>query len=121
MRNHYEHDQQVALFQWRAMSVYSDIELKWMHSNLTGAFFGSWATTNRIKAEGMKKGIWDIYIPWPVQKYCGCYVEMKSPGNKLTPDQAEFQRDNPRYYFIVAYDWVQAKDAIIQYLAGSRF
>jgi len=132
--NHYEHDQQVALFEWRKYSNYKDCELKWMHSipngytgdqskiRIRGRLISKAAIQmNRMKAAGLTPGVWDIFIPWPVQKYSGMYIEMKSPGKGLTPEQAEFQKDNPAYYFAIAYDWIQAKDAIIQYLAGERF
>ena len=119
-RNHYEHEQQVALFRWRDLSLHTYPELKWMHSYPAAARRsprqGAW-----MKAEGMRAGIWDIHVPWPVQKYTGCYIEMKSLGNKLTPEQEEFKKDNPQFWYAVCYDWIAARDAIILYLAGERF
>lgn len=119
-RKHEEHNQQVALFKWRDLSLHQYPELKWMHSCPNSARRsprqGAW-----MKSEGMRAGIWDIFIPYPVQKWCGCYVEMKHGKNELTDEQRNFRNDNPCYYFIIAYDWVSAKDQIIQYLAGNRF
>lgn len=119
-RNHYEHDQQVDLFKWRDLSLHTYPELTWMfaipNSARRSPRQGAW-----MKAEGLRSGVWDIFIPWPVQKYCGCFVEMKYGKNDLTDEQIKFKNDNTAYYFIVAYDWISAKDQIIQYLAGERF
>lgn len=134
-RNHYEHQQQAALFQWAKFhkSVYP--QLKWLYAipngysgdhtkiMIRGRLISKAAIqTNRMKDEGLTPGIWDIHLPEPVQQYHGLFIEMKSPGNKLTPEQEQFRNDKQhQYYFALCYDWIIARDTIILYLAGERF
>jgi hypothetical protein len=120
-RSHYEHDQQAALFRWRDISLRTYPELKWMYAIPNSARRsprqGAW-----MKAEGMRAGIWDIHLPYPVQKNHGLWIEMKSPGKGLTKEQEKFMNDNINIFcFYIGFDWINSKNAIIKYLAGERF
>lgn len=41
----------------------------------------------KFKRMGVKKGVPDIFIALPVNGYHGVFIEMKAPGEKLSPDQ----------------------------------
>lgn len=81
----------------------------------------------RWKAAGGAKGVCDVFLPVAAQGYHGFYIELKSPKEKpirdtsaggLSKEQQAFiarMRDNG-YKVLVAYDWVQAKQAIEEYL-----
>jgi len=113
--NHEEHNQQSALFAWAALQ---GEELRWMYATPNAARRsprqGAW-----MKAEGMKSGVWDIFLPYPNAGYHGMYIEMKTKGNKLTENQIKFRDDLLRYYwfFVCTGDWRQAAEAIKTYLA----
>ncbi len=47
-------------------------------------------TGARLKKEGMKKGILDLFLPCPKGKYAGLWIEMKSLTGKLTKEQKEW-------------------------------
>jgi len=86
-----EANEQAAFFQWAAYNK----ELKWMHSSLNGAFLAGdkkqrAIQMNKLKAQGMKKGVLDIFLPKARGIYHGLYIEMKFGKNKMTDEQKEF-------------------------------
>lgn len=98
-------------------------QLKWLHAiSNHGAGFGR-------KAEGVKKGVSDIFLPQPRFKSiadgcCGLYIELKrrdtanQKAGKPSPEQLEFQTDMRAvgYACALAYGWEQARDEILRYL-----
>jgi hypothetical protein len=118
---HVEHDQQVALFTWARYneSLYPQLRAMFAIPNSArrSPRQGAW-----MKAEGLRAGVWDIFLPCPVQSWAGLFLEMKSGKNNLTPAQEEFRELlKNKYAFAVCYSWDAAKDEIIKYLAGERF
>ena len=47
-------------------------------------------TAARLKAEGVKRGVPDLFLSVPRWHYHGLYIEMKHGKNTLTKDQEEF-------------------------------
>lgn len=85
-----EHGEQCALFEWAALKINQGIEpLKWMHAIPNGGYRHK-ATAAKLKAEGVKRGVPDIYLPFPTRGYHGLYIEMKAGRNKTTPEQTEY-------------------------------
>lgn len=41
----------------------------------------------RLKAQGVKKGVPDLFLPVPLGKYHGLYIEMKYDSGKTSDDQ----------------------------------
>ena len=159
-----EHAEQVALFMWANMAMnfgrhtadfpasynkpgwaaayskdaiesgndYLMPELKWLHAiSNHGAGFGR-------KAEGVKTGVADIFLPVPVlpgaltwiltkDSYFGLYIELKrldSEGKKAgvaSDKQIEFQNDMRAkgYRHEVIFGWELARDCILSYLNRS--
>ena len=85
--------------------------------------------------EGVRKGIPDVYLPWPTHltydeqygiKYAGLYIEMKVESRRkqknggLSDEQVEciaYLRD-VGYYVAVCYSWIEAWKVIEDYLNG---
>jgi hypothetical protein len=103
-------------------------QLKWLHA-IKNQGHGDAIHGAKAKAEGVKAGVWDIFLPYPQfegmnntwpYNCCGLYIEMKKKGNNLTDKQIEFKADNiARYDFAVCYSWQEARDAILNYLGLS--
>lgn len=122
-----EHAHQCALFCWANTQIQSGAYpmLEFMHANPSGGK-RSKITGARMKAEGAKKGVWDIFLPYPIfdnvvgsYTCCGLYIEMKKPGKgRLTIEQKIFQQYvvNQGYATAVCFGWIEAKDAILRYL-----
>lgn len=98
-------------------------ELKWMHSSLNGAMlYGTekqraiqW---NKLKAQGAKKGVHDIFLPKARGVYFGMFVEMKFGKNKMTAEQIEYAKDLAAdgYCMFICYNSGEAIDAVKMYL-----
>lgn len=74
----------------------------------------------KLKAEGVRAGVLDVFLPVPVAGLPGLWVEFKAGRNNLTDEQREeaalLVRDG--YPVLVAWDWSEAVDATERYLRG---
>lgn len=92
-----EHDEQVKVFDVLRLNESQDERLKWIYAIPNGGHRHP-AVAGKLKAEGVKRGISDICLPFPVYPgidddgpvYHGAYIEMKDGNKKPTPEQAEF-------------------------------
>jgi hypothetical protein len=79
-------------------------------------------TAASLKAQGVKAGVWDIFLPVPGGAFKnGLWLELKVKPNKLTPEQQDFYYAMQPYNYdwLVAYTWREAFDKLISYL-GDR-
>ncbi len=115
-----EADDQAALFQWAAYYP----QLKWMHSSLNGAFLHGTKLQRakqwgKLKKQGAKKGILDIFLPMVTAEYPGLYVEMKrrDGSGSLTDEQAKFKQyaEQQGYKVVVCEGTAAAIHAITDY------
>lgn len=157
-----EHAHQRAFFAWLAMASYHGFEgakvlceggvvqrgrtvsplpeLRLMHAIPNGGKRDA-ITAGKLKAEGVKAGVLDTFLPvpkpftYPVQTnrdtparegqswYCGLYVEFKEPNRKTHKDggvsdtQAEFMEGvrGQGYCARVAYTWREAANLVMAY------
>lgn len=121
-----EDGHQAALFCWAAdeLAAGRHPELEWLHSIPNGGERGK-ASAGRMKATGVKAGVWDCFLPVRRGGYSGLYVELKKPGRErernggLQQNQIDFglfaQRQG--YRLQIAYGWQPARDCILSYLA----
>ena len=76
----------------------------------------------KLKAEGVKAGIPDIFIPAPRGNSHGLYVELKAAGGRVAPMQEAMMLSlsHQGYACIVAYGWEKAWKEIKAYLESKR-
>jgi hypothetical protein len=142
-----EHGEQRALFAWAAMAercgvrvandplAYQGLqaslngvpELKWLHA-IHNQGHGDAIRGARAKAEGVKAGVFDLFLPCPKwwwnkpdteAEYFGLYIEMKKlKGGKASPLQLQFQADMiaAGYEAEFAAGWEAARDCLLRYL-----
>jgi hypothetical protein len=111
-----EHDEQVTLFSILALYEDKHPELKWIFAIPNGGKRHP-ATAVKMKAEGVKAGVWDLFIPVAVDEHCGMFIEMKFGKNHLTDNQVEFNLDvGNAYKWMVCYSAIEACHAIGEYL-----
>jgi len=108
-----EHEEQAKLFGWTR----NHPKLPWMFAIPNGGLRNK-ATAVRMKSEGVKAGVWDIFLPVPSGQYHGLFLEMKWGKNTLTPAQKEFgdYATQQGYCCKVAYSTEQAIEIIDEYL-----
>lgn len=79
-------------------------------------------TASRLKAEGVRAGVHDVFWPFPTQQYAGLFIEMKVDNNKLTDEQKVFGAVMIErcYAVAVCYSWREAAMVIQLYYSGER-
>lgn len=112
-----EHKEQAALIRWANMSLGKYPMLKWMFAVPNGGHRHI-AVAVKLKAEGVKKGPLDLWLPFKSKGYSGLVIEMKIGNNKLTPEQEEWAEflDSQGWSVHVCYNWNEARTAIEDYL-----
>ena len=108
-----EHDEQYKLFLWTRYRP----ELRWMFAIPNGGYRTK-ATAGKMVAEGVKRGVPDLMLPLPTDKFHGLFIEMKFGKNKMTPEQQEFfdYATQQGYLCKVAYSADEAIEIIDDYL-----
>lgn len=103
--------------------------LKWLHA-IHNQGHGDAVRGAKAKAEGVKAGVFDLFLPVPVwqpgahnlahtgKMICGLYLELKVGKNQMSAIQSEFAADMTRagYACECAWGWLEARDKILAYL-----
>lgn len=80
-----EHDEQVALFEWAAWQG-APVSLMFAIPNGGKRHI---SVARRLKAEGVKAGVPDIFLPVAVGQYHGLFIELKTKKGRLSDAQRE--------------------------------
>ena len=111
-----ESEQQIAFFNWCRVMSGNDPRLDTIFAVPNGGY-RSKATAGRMKSEGLKAGVWDIFIPIQMGQHCGMWIEIKVGKNRLTPGQFAFRNTvGDAYKWKVCYSWHEAVEATCDYL-----
>lgn len=136
-----EHGHQVAFFQWCALNQRAYPALTFAFAIPNGGQRGDGTKRGRMiaganmKAEGVKPGVPDIFLPVPMQpdvgvpttvRYHGLFIEMKKPEYKTRKnggcsDEQLQWHDALRgqgYVVVVAFGWTEAAVYAERYLMG---
>lgn len=127
-----EHGHQVALMIWCQQNLDKWPELKWLFAIPNGGLRNI-TTASRMKAEGQKSGVPDLFLP--VVKHIknkvyddvacsGLFIELKRPasvgkaGGKISEEQEEWinHLQENGYRVMICVGWEAARDALIEYL-----
>lgn len=134
MRNDEEHLIQCAIIKWAIGMERAWPELEFLHAIPNGGARDA-RTGARLKCEGVKPGVWDMFLPFPRRRWmddiffyvCGLYIEVKVPGGHgkkrgvLSPDQKRFGTFIQDWYHKnVVYSADEGIDAICSYLGRKR-
>jgi hypothetical protein len=119
-----EHSIQAAFFAWANLNKETYPQLELMHSIPNGGH-RSKSQAGKLKAEGVKAGVPDVFLPCARKGWNGLYIEFKRPGTekqkegKLTKEQAKFAEmvKAENYYHFVAYSYGQAAQMVVNYLS----
>jgi hypothetical protein len=115
-----EAQEQTALFNWAewAATAYPVLHLMYHTPNggsrnvIEGA---------HLKAQGVKAGVPDIFLPAARNGYHGLYIELKRlKGGRVSIDQARMitALREQGYKVDICHGWQEAKDTILEYLKG---
>ncbi len=111
-----EHQHQVAYFDVLRLNEAKYPFLKYVFAVPNGSHRHI-AVAAKLKKEGVKSGIFDIFVCFPKDDYGGLFLEFKYGRNKLTDSQKEFREYAERHYATaVCYSWTEAVQATEEYL-----
>lgn len=80
-----ESDEQIRIFEFSEFHP----KLRWMFAIPNGGYRDIREAT-RLKKQGVKSGVSDMFLPVPNSKYHGLFIELKVGKNKATTLQEEF-------------------------------
>ena len=121
-----EHEHQATLFRWAALYERDLPELELLYANPLGGQRPH-RTGVKLKREGVKAGIPDMFLPVAKGTYHGLFIELKRPNGPngsgkgvVTQAQDWWLRNlaEQGYRCEVCYGWVEAADVILDYLIG---
>lgn len=113
-----EHAHQVALVEWTAWESKKTPELELLFACPNGGERHG-AVAAKLKAEGVKAGVPDLFLPVPKQPFHGLFIEMKHGKNTTTEAQRWWLRRLKRqgYEVAVCYSCDEAIERIKGYLS----
>ena len=117
-----EDTEQAHIFAWAAWARGKYPELDLMHHIPNGGK-RSKSEAARFKAQGVKAGVPDIFLPCARGDYHGLYIELKrTKGGKLSAAQKGWINAlrGQGYKVIVCYGFDEAREVIINYLEGAK-
>ena len=119
---HQESQAQAMLFQWAALAIRTYPCLKWLNSSQNGVKLTTVMAGARDKAQGMKKGFPDIFLPFPCGRQNGLFIELKAGKNKPTVAQKEWIEylNSVGYSAHVCYGFDETRDTILEYLGAKN-
>ncbi len=114
-----EHDEQVALIRWAELSGIPELQLLFAIPN--GGQRHP-AVARKLRDEGLKAGVPDLYLPVARGNYHGLFIEMKVGRNKPTASQTGWIRAlrGQGYRVEICYGYDEAMVMIENYLKEGR-
>ncbi|MDL2315485.1 VRR-NUC domain-containing protein [Desulfovibrio sp. OttesenSCG-928-A18] len=119
-KRRYEHEEQVALVaRCREMeNQYPELTLLYAVPNGGHRHV---AVAAKLKAEGVKAGVPDLFLPVPRNPFHGLYIELKAAWGTVSDSQRRMLRalEKQGYACVVAYGWIAAWEEIEAYLKNA--
>lgn len=113
-----ESSEQIALIEWCDWQANLGHEpLRWIFHPANGGKRDK-AVAAGLKAQGVKPGVPDLFLPYPAGGYHGLFIEMKMPPNTTTPEQRAYLAwlNRVGYLAVVATGFDEARGIIEEYL-----
>ena len=112
-----EAQEQSILIHWCKMQENIYPALKLIYAIPNGGYRNKIEAKN-LKLQGVKAGVPDLFLSFPVDMYHGLYIEMKYGKNKPTEHQEEWIKrlEAVGYKCVVCYSATEGIEAIKKYL-----
>jgi hypothetical protein len=114
-----EHHHQVAVINWAKLMERKWPELRWLHAIPNGGQRNV-IVAKKLKAEGVRKGVSDLFLPVARRGFHGLYIEMKRLKGSPTDEQSHFIAFalEQGYHAGVYHGWEAAIQGIEHYMGG---
>lgn len=112
-----EHEEQAIVIGWANVHMKRHPELRWLFAIPNGARV-TIGLAVKLKKEGLKKGVCDLFLPVPRNGWHGLFIEMKAEKGVLSAEQKEFIEfaKEQGYKAVVCHGHVEAIDYILDYI-----
>jgi len=112
-----ESEHQILVIQWAKLSEGKYPELELLHHIPNGGQ-RSITTAARLKKEGVKAGVPDLFLPVARGGYHGLYIEMKKEGGRLSNNQKYWIKKlkEQEYKVEVCFGFEEAKNELTSYV-----
>lgn len=113
-----EHQEQSALFQWWHFQ-HPELECLLFATPNGGA--RNVITGANLKAEGVRRGVPDVCLAYPVNGYHGLYIEMKRRTKARVSPEQKYMLERLKqvgYAAVICKGWDEARNVIENYLGG---
>lgn len=122
---HIEDDHQKALMQWAKVTRLRGIIVADFLIAIPNGGKRNFNEAARMKGQGVKAGVSDLFLALPANGACGLWIELKAPATKTTkagkptPLQVEWleRMSQVGYAARLCFGWIAAKETIQEYLA----
>jgi hypothetical protein len=120
-RRDHEHEEQVALFAWAAENEANYPDLHWLFAVPNWIGVRTAKQGARLKSEGRKAGVLDVWLPVRRGPHPGLAIEMKVGKNRPTAEQTKWLNhlSSQGWSVWVAYSADEAKRDILGYLSAA--
>lgn len=114
-----EHNEQAALFAWAEWARLEHPELALLFAVPNGGARDV-VTGARLKAEGVKRGVPDVWLPVARCGYLGAVIELKAGKGRPTKEQVAWLKalEEQGWLALVCVGCGAARDVLLQYLTG---
>lgn len=118
--NQAEHNEQVALFDWARLAMGRFPELALLFAVPNGGARNV-VTGTRLKAEGVKRGVPDVWLPVARAGFHGLVIELKAGKGRPTPEQKAWLKalTDQGWLALVCVGFEEARRIVEQYLLGN--
>lgn len=120
---HIEDDHQKALFEWAGLASFRIPGLKNLFAIPNGGKRNP-REAARLKAQGVRAGVPDIFLAYPKAGHSGLFIELKRPivKGEAKPTVSDEQKlwllrmTEAGYKTAVCYGWHEAREQILTYM-----
>ena len=114
-----EASEQTALLRWTETAGRQYPALRWLLAIPNGLAASSKGSARRMKEQGMKAGVPDLFLPAPVPPHAGLWIEMKiRQGGRVSDAQRNWHAylREAGYRVEVCRGWDEARRTLLAYL-----
>ena len=119
---HVEDDHQRHLFTWARMATIHGIRVGDYLIAIPNGGKRNVREAARLKAQGVKAGVSDIFLALPRGHFSGLWIELKAPKGKAQANQLEWldRMGAAGYSAVMCWGWEDAKKTIEEYIKQKK-